>query len=208
MNEQFLTDIGTLVPAGASNLTSIATTNSLVMRGIADLFSIMPIIKDRQYSLASVKEKDLQALLKEGKKTDYLTYSQVSVYLGTRVYRIEHDGPVKILPDDAASREKLHQLLLILEMQCIELIDDTEVLQPEDALSYYKRGNAWFDKEEYSKAISDYEEAIDLDPKYAPIIEERYLLAQQLANSIFVFTSITFKELCEDLDVEIANMRE
>ncbi len=101
----------------------------------------------------------LQTLLDEGKEAGYLTYSQVSDYLSVRVFGIEPDGPVKVLPDDAVNQEKLHQLLVVLDQQDIALIDDTEAIDvdSDDALFYYNRGNAWFDKEEYGKAIDDYD---------------------------------------------------
>ena len=38
-------------------------------------------------------------------------------------------------------------------------------LDPKDASAYNNRGNAWYAKKEYDKAIADYNEAIRLDPK-------------------------------------------
>jgi len=38
---------------------------------------------------------------------------------------------------------------------------------PNNAVFYYKRGYAWWNKKEYDRAISDFDEAIRLDPEYA-----------------------------------------
>jgi RNA polymerase primary sigma factor len=53
----------------------------------------------------------LKALLEQGKKTGYLTYSQVNDHL----------------PDDDTNPEKIDQLLMLLEAEGIELIDEAEV---------------------------------------------------------------------------------
>ena len=160
------------MPGGRRDLATVAAAKALVARGIADLAK-----KDQL-------DRALQSLLDEGKKADYLTYRQVSEYVGASVFRIEPDGPVKVLPDDNVNRDKLDRLLAVLEEQDIELIDETEApeLDCDDAHSYFNRGNAWFDKGEYQKAIGDYDAAIDLDPKYAVALSERYEWLQRVVN--------------------------
>src|SRR5258707_9156893 len=59
----------------------------------------------------------LKALLESGKEKGYLTYSQVNDHL----------------PDDDANPEKIDQLLILLEDQGIELIDEAEVEERENA---------------------------------------------------------------------------
>src|SRR5262249_32065772 len=97
----------------------------------------------------------LQALLDSGKEMDFLTYCQVSEYLGARVFRIEADGCLRIVPDDAANQARLAQLLAVLSEHDIELIDGIEAmhLDPDNTLAHYHSGNAWFEKQEYDKAI-------------------------------------------------------
>ena len=46
-------------------------------------------------------------------------------------------------------------------------------LDPEYAAAYNDRGGAWYAKQEYDKAIADYNEAIRLDPKYAAAYHNR-----------------------------------
>jgi len=135
------------------------------------------ILHDAAQNASPVVDGGLQHLLGEGNETGYLTHSQVSNYLSASVFRIEPDGPVKVIPDDAANQEKLEQLLIVLEEQGIELIDETEAipLDPNNALFYYKRGMAWRKKEEYDNAIKDYDEAINLDPNYVDAYEWRGL---------------------------------
>src|SRR5438132_1684141 len=60
-------------------------------------------------------DEGLKTLLDSGKDKGYLTYSQVNDYL----------------PADAVNREKLDQLLLILEEHGIELIDESEAEERE-----------------------------------------------------------------------------
>ena len=43
----------------------------------------------------------------------------------------------------------------------------TTLPNSKDALAYLNRGNTWYDKREYDKAIADYNTAIALDPKLA-----------------------------------------
>jgi tetratricopeptide (TPR) repeat protein len=78
----------------------------------------------------------LKALLFEGKDCGYVTYRQLSSYLDACVFRIEPDGPVKTLPDDAEHQERLSMLLAVLDAECIELIDETEHAKIEPWLSY------------------------------------------------------------------------
>src|SRR3954466_8522951 len=59
----------------------------------------------------------LRALLESGKEKGYLTYSQVNDHL----------------PDDDANPEKIDQLLMLLEAEGIELIDEAEVDEREQA---------------------------------------------------------------------------
>ena len=40
------------------------------------------------------------------------------------------------------------------------------------AFDHYNRGCAWHEKKEYDKAIADYNEAIRLDPKYRPCLQQ------------------------------------
>jgi tetratricopeptide (TPR) repeat protein len=89
--------------------------------------------------------------------------------LSARVFRIEPDGTVRVLPDNAGSRKRLNHRLVLLKEQDIELIDETEAtpLNDDDAIFYYNRGNAWFDKGEYDQAIKDFDEAIEFDPTNA-----------------------------------------
>jgi RNA polymerase primary sigma factor len=62
-------------------------------------------------------DDSLKALLEMGKEKGYLTYSQVNDHL----------------PDDDANPEKIDQLLILLEDQGIELIDESEVEERENA---------------------------------------------------------------------------
>src|SRR5207247_7578044 len=62
-------------------------------------------------------DDSLKALLEMGKEKGYLTYSQVNDHL----------------PDDDANPEKIGQLLILLEDQGIELIDEAEVEERENA---------------------------------------------------------------------------
>jgi serine/threonine protein kinase/Flp pilus assembly protein TadD len=111
----------------------------------------------------------LQTLLYHGSDRGYLTYDQVSDYLNVRLFRIEPDGPIKLIPDDAVNRRKLDQLLVVLDEHEIELIDGTEAIDydPDDPLAYYNSGNAWFDRQEYEKAVEDFDSAIWRDPENA-----------------------------------------
>ena len=45
--------------------------------------------------------------------------------------------------------------------------EDTPRLEPKYAFAYYNRGNSWWTKKEFDRAIEDYNVAIRLDPKYA-----------------------------------------
>ena len=46
-------------------------------------------------------------------------------------------------------------------------VDEAIALDPQDAEAYAIRGNVYFDKGDYDRAIADYDEAIALDPQYA-----------------------------------------
>jgi tetratricopeptide (TPR) repeat protein len=183
MSDQDNLNDGSLVPTGGTDLAPVAAVNTLVARGMADLARIQlrPETENRQLqssrATSLVKHEGLQALLDEGKEAGYVTYRQVSDYLNVRVFRIEPDGPVKVLPDDRLNQEKLAQLLKVLDEHAIELIDETEApeLGGEDALFYYRRGNVWFEKGEYNKAIIDYDQVLSgyedvpcVDPEFAP----------------------------------------
>src|SRR6059058_2202890 len=62
-------------------------------------------------------DDSLTALLEKGKEKGYLTYSQVNDHL----------------PDDDANPEKIDQLLIKLEEEGIELIDESEIEERENA---------------------------------------------------------------------------
>jgi RNA polymerase primary sigma factor len=62
-------------------------------------------------------DEGLKTLLEQGKEKGYLTFTQVNDYL----------------PDDAVNPEKLDQLILMLEEQGIELIDEDDVADRENA---------------------------------------------------------------------------
>src|ERR1700731_1057342 len=88
-------------------------------------------------------EDGLKALLDMGKEKGYLTYSQVNDHL----------------PDDDANPEKIDQLLILLEDQGIELIDESEVEERENAGALDDEGRAELDlsfmDDEDSRRIDD-----------------------------------------------------
>ena len=168
-------DDGSLVPAGRPDLAPLAAANPLVARGLADLskLQLVPKAGDRllqpSRETGLVEQLGLQTLIDKGKEGGYLTYRQVSDYLRLRVFRIEPDGPVKVLPADAENQERLAQLLVILDEHDIELLDETEVGPDDDynnARFYYNRGCSWVEKEDYDKAFEDFDASISLDPNF------------------------------------------
>jgi Flp pilus assembly protein TadD len=60
-------------------------------------------------------------------------------------------------------------------------LDDEE---REKATAYFKRGNAHDENDNYDAAITDYTEAIRLDPVYARAYHNRGFAHQQLGNRV------------------------
>jgi len=54
---------------------------------------------------------------------------------------------------------------------------------PKYAQAYNNRGAAYWLKEEYNRAIADYDQAIRLDPKYALAYFVRGLVYQKIGNA-------------------------
>src|SRR3984957_20775248 len=50
---------------------------------------------------------------------------------------------------------------------CTTVIQSGKETSKNMAIAFNNRGNAFHDKKEYDRAISDYDQAIKLDPKYA-----------------------------------------
>ena len=55
-------------------------------------------------------------------------------------------------------------------------------LDPDDALAYNNRGNAYYYLGEYQRAIQDYDKAIQLDPDYANAYQGRGLAYHYLGE--------------------------
>lgn len=51
-------------------------------------------------------------------------------------------------------------------------------IDPKNAEAYYNRGNVWYEKGNYNKAIADYTKAIEIDPQYAKAYNKRGLAWQ------------------------------
>lgn len=64
------------------------------------------------------------------------------------------------------------KLLLRCEGEEVQLTPFPLVRQP-DLFVYINRGNVWIDKQEYDEAIKNFDEAIRLDPDYAPTYTRR-----------------------------------
>jgi hypothetical protein len=126
-------------------------------------------------------------LVELGEHWGYLTYRHVSDYLRVQVFRIEPKG-VKVLPDDAANRERLGRLLSALDNRDIPLIEFTELDatgRPEkDAHFFYERGTSRFEKGEYDKAFEDFDAAIEVDPAYALLLTPKYERAQRESETL------------------------
>jgi tetratricopeptide (TPR) repeat protein len=180
MSEQDKSGDGSLIQVGRCDLALVATANPMVARGIANL-ATLDILPRPAPETSLAEQVELQRLLDEGKDGGYLTYRQVSDYLGARVFRIEPDGPVKVLPGDAANEQKLANILAILDKHDIELLYETEIIPVDDynALFYFNRGNAWFEEDDYDRAIEDFDEAIRLDPEHAASYFHRGRARQQ-----------------------------
>jgi lipoprotein NlpI len=56
---------------------------------------------------------------------------------------------------------------------CTRAIDSKQLPPPVLAASHYNRGNAWFRKADFDKAIADYDEAAKLDPQDSAIVANR-----------------------------------
>jgi tetratricopeptide (TPR) repeat protein len=56
---------------------------------------------------------------------------------------------------------------------CTALIQSSQERARDRAFAYYNRGSAWRDKGDLDRAIADYSEAIQLDPKKAAYLNER-----------------------------------
>jgi RNA polymerase primary sigma factor len=87
-------------------------------------------------------DESLKALLELGKQQCYLTYSQVNDHL----------------PDDDANPEKIDQLLILLEGEGIELIDESEVEEREQA-----NGAAHTEEREMDLSFLDEEDSRRID---------------------------------------------
>jgi tetratricopeptide (TPR) repeat protein len=124
---------------------------------------LVPKAEDLQRKPQLTLDARSRMLLDRGNQEGYLTYRQLTDFLKANVFQIERDGPVKVLPDTCENRQRLNELLAILDQQDIALMDETEVIDfdREDPFAYFNRGNAWFEKEEYGKAMDDYQRATD-----------------------------------------------
>ena len=49
----------------------------------------------------------------------------------------------------------------------------SDLLQPEDALGYHLRANAWSEKGEFSRALDDYDVAINFEPNNPALLRDR-----------------------------------
>ena len=61
----------------------------------------------------------------------------------------------------------------ILALAAKKEYDRAIALDPKDATAYANRGNVWYAKKEYDKAIADYDKAMALDPKNALVYISR-----------------------------------
>jgi len=65
-------------------------------------------------------------------------------------------------------RKACRLLLLLILLPCISHGEtETNSLDSNSAQAYYNRGNTWYEKGDYDRAISDYNKAIELNPTYA-----------------------------------------
>jgi len=60
---------------------------------------------------------------------------------------------------------------------------------PKDDDAYYNRGNTYYDKGQYDKAISDYSKAVEINPKFADAYINRGIAHYSLGN---------YNSVCDD----------
>lgn len=63
-----------------------------------------------------------------------------------------------------------------------QAIDSGELSQQELSIAYFNRGNAWSNKGKYTRAITDYTKAIEIDPEYADAYHKRALAWKKKGN--------------------------
>jgi len=68
------------------------------------------------------------------------------------------------------------------EHRVMQDYDEAIRLDPQNALAYFNRGNAYGAAGQYQQAIQDFDEAIRLNPKYAEAYYSRGLTYQKLGN--------------------------
>lgn len=57
-------------------------------------------------------------------------------------------------------------------------------MRPRDANLYLNRGIAYFNKSDYAKAVADYDEALRLDPKMSPALNNRCLTRAVMGSNL------------------------
>ncbi len=78
-------------------------------------------------------------------------------------------------------------LFFLVLSSCTSTPQPKDTIAPNDADAYNNRGFAYYLKQEYDRAITDYNKAIELDPKYAMAYNNRgiaYFLKKEPDKSI------------------------
>ncbi len=166
-----------LIPAGSSDLATVAAANSLVSRGVADLAKMRELMSAmrEQFDLAFqiainftllkswLKPKNRFAFALDKLGRNAFRHGFRGGYIREYVRNIQESGrrlPEQfpfILSGDSWSRKGEHD-------KAIKDFDEAIRLDPRQAHSFQFRGMEWYSKQDYDKAISGFDQAIRLDP--------------------------------------------
>ena len=72
---------------------------------------------------------------------------------------------------------------------CTTVIQSGRETTKNIAIAFNNRGNAFHDKKEYDRAISDYDQAIKLDPKYARALYNRGISTRRARSAVEISMS-------------------
>jgi tetratricopeptide (TPR) repeat protein len=66
--------------------------------------------------------------------------------------------------EELFNQKKFDEITALLTDEVLKEIQETE--RDKAAELYIQRGNAWYNKQDYNKAITDYDKAIEFNPNY------------------------------------------